>query len=438
MNRPFLRASAALLMASLGAVQSDAATTKPVEVTCGVVFSISAPPVYSSWISIFRSTFQGTEWSRLLHLHSSPFVVLKNTTNRPVVLASIPTVSFTQPPLNFRFTRIAQTMAGSITSQRVAADQMYVFPESRTPKTFSMTLYGEVVNGVGSGNLSIPAGGTRILTPDFNQTTTLAGRLDWQNILTGELKASPGWRGCANGFMVDWLSGGTATSFNGSLGVFATRLTDSWDVECGFSGAQGSWRVFKLLPDRSPVPAPDPNQEVTTFPFNLSGIESTVSTASMAVSQTQPAYLQPVSGMFSVLGTPTSPSTLAIRSDSDSNGLPDEWEFQFFNQLGVSATADADGDGLSNLFEYLSGHSPLNAAEKFVQQCSKLESGNLVLTWSSVPGHSYGIERSDNLNSWTPVATVPAAASPAVSTIFDLGPPNSSAAYYRIRLSATP
>ena len=438
MNRLIWRTSATVLLALFFGGLSAAAATQPVEVTCGVVFSVSAPSVYSGWISAFRSKFQGTEWNRMLHLHSSPYVVLKNTSNRPIILASNPTVIFTQPPVNFKFTRIAQTMAGSITSQRVAADQMYVNSANRSLKSFSMTLYGQVVNGVGTGNLSIPAGQTRILTPDFNQTTTLANRLDWQNLLTVSLNASPGWQGCANGFTVDWLSGGAATSFNGDLGVIATRSTDFWEVECGFSGTQGTWRVFKLLPDRSPVVAPNLNQEITNFPFNLSGIESTVSTASMAVNMNQPAYLQPVSGMFSVLGTPNSASTLAVLSDSDLNSLPDEWEFQFFNQLGVSPTADADGDGLSNYFEYVSGHSPVNANDKFVQKIDKLVTGNLTLTWSSFSGRDYVIERSIDLSAWTPFATVPAAASPAVSTTFDLGPPSSSATYFRFRLTAPP
>ncbi len=436
MKRSILKSFTTLLLACLGTARSEAATTKPVEVACGVVYSLSAPSLYGSWTSTIPQRMGGAEWNRMIHLLYSPYVALKNTTNRPVVLATTPTIYFNQPPLNLKFTRIASTMAGSITSQSVPLNWMYV--SSNFEKTFTMTLYSEVVNGVGSGKLSIPAGGTRILTPDFNQTTTLASRYDWQNHLTGDIKASPGWKGTANGFSVSWLSGRSSTSFNGGLGVFATRSTDSWDVECNFLGPKGNWRIFKLLPDQSPLETPDTNREITTFPFNLGNIRSTVSTASMAVDLFQPAYLQPISGMFSVLGRPDFQSTLAVLSDSDSNGLPDEWEFQAFNQLGVSPTADADGDGLSNLFEYVSGHSPVNSGEKFVQQCSKQESGNLVLTWSSLPGRSYGIERSDNLASWTPVATVSAAASPAVSTSFDLGPPSSSAAYFRIRLSVAP
>lgn len=48
-----------------------------------------------------------------------------------------------------------------------------------------------------------------------------------------------------------------------------------------------------------------------------------------------------------------------IGEDSDSNGLPDEWEQQFFNTIGISLNGDADADGLNNRDEYLAGTNPL-------------------------------------------------------------------------------
>ncbi|MFA6289349.1 MAG: S8 family serine peptidase [Opitutaceae bacterium] len=44
--------------------------------------------------------------------------------------------------------------------------------------------------------------------------------------------------------------------------------------------------------------------------------------------------------------------------DSDGNGLPDAWENLWFNQIGVNPNADADGDGYSNLQEYVMGTNP--------------------------------------------------------------------------------
>lgn len=47
--------------------------------------------------------------------------------------------------------------------------------------------------------------------------------------------------------------------------------------------------------------------------------------------------------------------------DSDANGLPDGWEMKWFGSLGQVATADPDGDGLSNLREYQLGFEPTRA-----------------------------------------------------------------------------
>jgi len=46
--------------------------------------------------------------------------------------------------------------------------------------------------------------------------------------------------------------------------------------------------------------------------------------------------------------------------DADDNGMSDLWELQYFVQTGIPPTGDADGDGISNLDEYLQGNNPLD------------------------------------------------------------------------------
>ena len=47
--------------------------------------------------------------------------------------------------------------------------------------------------------------------------------------------------------------------------------------------------------------------------------------------------------------------------DTDGDGLPDRWEQQYFGSAtGANPTADSDGDGRSNLQEFLDGTNPLN------------------------------------------------------------------------------
>jgi hypothetical protein len=45
-------------------------------------------------------------------------------------------------------------------------------------------------------------------------------------------------------------------------------------------------------------------------------------------------------------------------SDTDRDGLPDEWELLYFGNLDQNADGDPDGDGLTNLQEYLAGADP--------------------------------------------------------------------------------
>jgi hypothetical protein len=45
-------------------------------------------------------------------------------------------------------------------------------------------------------------------------------------------------------------------------------------------------------------------------------------------------------------------------TDTDGDGLPDQWELDFFGDMSESAAGDYDGDGLSNFDEYTSGTRP--------------------------------------------------------------------------------
>jgi hypothetical protein len=50
--------------------------------------------------------------------------------------------------------------------------------------------------------------------------------------------------------------------------------------------------------------------------------------------------------------------SLRFETDADINGLPDLWEINHFAHTGVDPKGDADGDGITNLNEYLNGTDP--------------------------------------------------------------------------------
>lgn len=63
-------------------------------------------------------------------------------------------------------------------------------------------------------------------------------------------------------------------------------------------------------------------------------------------------------------------------SDSDSDGLPDEWELLYFGNLAQDGAADFDSDGLTNLVEFQSGSNPAVFTNPL-----DLDADNLPDTW---------------------------------------------------------
>jgi hypothetical protein len=92
--------------------------------------------------------------------------------------------------------------------------------------------------------------------------------------------------------------------------------------------------------------------------------------------------------------------------DSDSDGMPDEFEIAaglnpFSN---IDAALDSDGDGASNLSEFLAGTNPNDSASILrLAQLEKSASGTL-LQFSTALEHRYALEFSTNLSQWYALA----------------------------------
>lgn len=93
--------------------------------------------------------------------------------------------------------------------------------------------------------------------------------------------------------------------------------------------------------------------------------------------------------------------TLVSDADSDSDGLPDDWERFWFGNLDGTASDDSDSDGSSNASEWRAGTDPGNAGSVLRIVEHRRESGAVVLRFLFAPSRTYRIERSGDLRSWT-------------------------------------
>jgi hypothetical protein len=133
----------------------------------------------------------------------------------------------------------------------------------------------------------------------------------------------------------------------------------------------------------------------------------------------------------------THPVTLPPE-DADGDGLADPWELSNWGGTDVvtAANDDFDGDGSSNLSEFLAGTDPRDADSRL--QIAPLRQGQtgLDLRWPGVTGRRYRVLFSEDLKNWY-LLKAPVLSEGGVSSLPDQTT-NARARFYRVRVFPNP
>lgn len=128
--------------------------------------------------------------------------------------------------------------------------------------------------------------------------------------------------------------------------------------------------------------------------------------------------------------------------DSDDNGIPDWWEARYSGAIhGLTAEADPDGDGASNLQEWLAGTDPTNAASRLAIAGIGTASTPPILVFQGLSNRLYHIDACLELSgtdSWSEASSNAINGANQLVTWTDTTAALPSNRFYRIRADTAP
>ncbi len=124
--------------------------------------------------------------------------------------------------------------------------------------------------------------------------------------------------------------------------------------------------------------------------------------------------------------------------DTDSDGLPDDWESTNFGNLGQLANGDPDNDGVTNLQEYAIGSNPNSASSGMpAVEVSGTTASGFTITFPTVVGRTYQVVGTENLagTSWPNIGD-PKAGNGQSQSVTDTFTTPPTSKFYKVKITA--